>query len=443
MAGIGLVLFYVAGILLPVILAVVLGTSAESFIESLALHLALMGFVLLGFQFVLAARVKWMERPFGLDIVIRFHQHMAVLAGLLLLAHPLLLAAGDHGWTLIVGLDVAWPIWLGRAALLLLILSIFVSKFQSSLGLSFESWRLGHDLISPTILTAAFLHSWVVGDDLEHPALRALWIAIFATAVLLLLYHRVIRPRRLARKAYRVTSVHPEAEDVWTLSFQPPEGEQIPPYHPGQFHFVTLIRGRGFPAEEHHWTISSSPTQKGQLSSTIKALGDFTATVGKTRIGDRAAVHGAFGRFSHTLHPEERDLVFLAGGIGITPLMSIIRYLRDTEDARTVLLIYGNVTEDSIVFRDELAGIEAGDHPRLRVVHVLSDPSPAWRGETGFLTREKIEHYCESAGSGGCVAEQSFYVCGPPPMLRTVIQALKEMGVKDRRIRQEIFSLLD
>lgn len=444
MAGLGLILLYVGGILLPIVLAVVFGSPAEGFGETLALHVGLMGFMLLALQFVLAARLKWMEWPFGLDIVLRFHQHMAGLALLLLLAHPVLLAAsGHHGWSLLVSLEVPWPIWLGRAVLLLLLLSVFASKYQSSLGLSFESWRQGHDLVSPAILAGAFLHSWIVGDDLQLTGLRILWIATLATAGLLLIYHRIIRPRRLAKKPYRVTGVRSEAEDVWTLTFQPPEGERMAPYLPGQFHFVTLMRGRGFPTEEHHWTIASSPSQAGEIRSTIKALGDFTATIGETRVGDRAAVHGAFGRFSHALHPEDRDLVFVAGGIGITPLMSMLRHLRDTRDDRSVLLVYGNVNEDSIVFRDELAEIEAGPHPRLRVIHVLSDPSPRWQGETGFLTREKIEHYCASARSGGCLDGKTFYVCGPPPMLKTVKVALKHMGVPDGRIRQEIFSLLD
>ena len=190
--------------------------------------------------------------------------------------------------------------------------------------------------------------------------------------------------------------------------------------------------------EEHHWTISSSPAQKSYISSTIKAVGDFTATIGRTRIGDTAAVHGPFGRYSYVLHPEERDLVFLAGGIGITPLMAMLRHMRDVGDTRSVTLLYANKKEAGIVFRDELQQIAAGKNPNLSLIHVLSRPHENWTGETGHLDRDKIEKYC-----GPNLDEKTFYVCGPVKMAEGVMGILRKMGVPEWRIRREIFSFLD
>lgn len=219
-----------------------------------------------------------------------------------------------------------------------------------------------------------------------------------------------------------------------TVKLAPPQGGPVYDYLPGQFQFITFFRDRGLPVEEHHWTISSSPTQKGYVTSTIKSLGDFTATIKDTRPGDTAAVHAPFGRFSYALHPEEKDLVFTAGGIGITPLMSMLRHMRDTRDTRSVLLLYGNPDADRIVFRDELEHIGAGEHPRLRVVHVLSDPGENWTDERGAIDGEKIEKYCGRDLSG-----KVFYVCGPPPLIEGVVSALQERGVSHRRIRVEFF----
>ena len=149
-------------------------------------------------------------------------------------------------------------------------------------------------------------------------------------------------------------------------------------------------------------------------------------------------VHGSFGRFSHVLHPHERDLVFLAGGIGITPLMSMLRYMRDTDDDRSVALLYGNRTEKDIVFRRELEEMAAGKRPDLTVVHVLSGAGTDWTGETGHVDRERIEKYC-----GADLSKKIFYVCGPQKMAEGLIKTLLEMGVSKAQIRQEIFSFLN
>ncbi len=432
------IVLYTFFVLLPVILVTFMGSESEGFITELGKNCALMAFLILIFQFVMAARIKWIERAFGFDILIRYHKYMAVFAGCLLLAHPLLLAAGGGGWRLLIGLNVPWYIWFGKAALLVLLINICLSSYQKAFNLKFERWRTGHDILGPLILGLAFTHSWIAGHDLNLASMRTLWIAGLILAALLFLYHVIIRPKLLRRRSYRVIDVQPEADNVWTVKMSPPEGGCIYPYLPGQFHFVTFYRNRNLPVEEHHWTISSSPTEKDYVSSTIKALGDFTSTMGETKAGDRAAVHGAFGRFSYVLHPEERDLVFLAGGIGITPLMSMLRYMRDTEDDRSVLLVYANKKENQIVFRKELSEIEAGQHPRLNVVHVLSRPDDDWQGETGHVDREKIEKLC-----GKDPGKKIFYVCGPPPMLKAIIAALGELHIPDRRIRVEIFSFLD
>ncbi|MBI4772687.1 MAG: ferric reductase-like transmembrane domain-containing protein [Deltaproteobacteria bacterium] len=429
---------YTGLVSLPVVLAALLDVEPKRFASELGKHCALMAFVILILQFVMAARIQWIERAFGFDILIRFHKRMAVFAGFLLLAHPLLLAAGGGGWRLLVGLDLPWVIWLGKATLLILLLNICLSSFQRSFGVKFEKWRLGHDIGGPLIIAMAFTQSWVVGHDLRPAGMKALWVVALVSAICLFVYHVLVRPRRLKRQAYRVIDVQPETEDVWTVRMSPPEGRPIYRYLPGQFHFVTFYRNRNLPVEEHHWTISSSPTEEDYVSSTIKASGDFTSTMGRTKVGDRAAVHGAFGRFSYVLHPEENDLVFVAGGIGITPLMSMLRHMRDTQDTRSVLLVYANREKSRIVFRKELSEIEAGGHPRLKVVHVLSRPNEGWQGETGHVDGEKIERLC-----GEDLGEKTFYVCGPPPMLKAVVAALKNMHVRDKRIRVEIFSFLE
>lgn len=436
--GLFRIVLYIILILAPLAIVTASGELTEGFFYELGKNTSLAGFMIVMMQVLMGARIKWIERSFGLDILLRFHKYMAIFAAVLLILHPILLSIGRGSVDLFLALDQPWYIWLGKIALLILLITVGVSWYQRKLNLKFEKWRMMHDILGPAILVFIFIHSFVAGADLQRTPMRIFWIIVLIVAVGTFIAHRIIRPIQLRRRSWQVVDVHEESPGVHTVKLAPPEGGQVYDYYPGQFQFITFFRDRGLPVEEHHWTISSSPTQKGYVTSTIKALGDFTATIKDTRPGDTAAVHAPFGRYSYTLHPEEKDLVFTAGGIGITPLMSMLRHMRDTGDTRSVLLLYGNPDADHIVFRDELGQIEAGENPRLKVVHVLSNPGDDWNGERGIIDREKIERHCGRDLSG-----KTFYVCGPPPLIKGVISALQEMGVSHHQIRVEIFSFLD
>lgn len=411
--------------------------SDHALLSEIAKNFALLGFVVLILQPVLAGRFKWIERPFGLDILFRYHKYMGVFVACLLLLHPLLLVAAGGGLRLLFSLDVPWYIWVGKATLFLLLVNIGLSLYQSKLHLKFEKWRLTHDGLGVLIIVLAFTHSWFAGHDLEILPIKLLWVIALGAAVVTFVYHRIIRPLRLRRHSYSVADVQAETKNVWTVKLSPPEGEKKYDFLPGQFHFLTFHRDRNLPEEEHHWTISSSPTQKGYISSTIKELGDFTSTIGQTRPGDTATVHGPFGRFSYLLHPEEKDLVFISGGIGITPLMSMLRHMRDTQSTLPVLLLYASKNEEEVVFRKELNEIEAGGFPRLKLVLILSKPEKDWTGEKGYIDRKKIERYTERRIEG-----KGFYICGPPGLVDLTLRILGEFGVPDERIHLEIFSFL-
>jgi predicted ferric reductase len=441
MQGLLRVGLYVLIVIFPLIVALFYGGADQNFLANLSRGFALVGITILALQSVIAGRYKWITRAFGFDITIRYHRDISVFACFLLLLHPLLLASGPAGWSLL--LNLSWVILMGKIALALLLANVLVSLFQSRLKLKFERWRFAHDLLGPAILVFAFAHSWFVGADLTALPVQILWVVLLTVTVTAFAHHRLIRPRLLARAPYRVTAVEQEAETVWTIKLAPPPKTRVFDFLPGQFHFVTFLRGRDLPTEEHHWTIASSPTEKDHLSTTIKELGDFTATIKETRPDDRAVVHGPFGRFSYLLHPEEKRFVFVAGGIGITPLMSMLRHMRDQKEKRPVTLIYGNPDRKSIVFYGELAEIERDNNLSLKVVHVLQNPPPEWSGESGFIDQETIAKHLERQELEGVVSDTGYYVVGPPPMLENVCGYLRALGITDNRIHMEIFSFLD
>ena len=401
--------------------------SDEPVLTELGLGAALLGFSLLALQPVLAGRFHWLDRPFGLDIVMRFHKAMAILAGALLLAHPILLSLGAGNWRLLA-FDTPWQVWLGKAALILLVLGVGYALAVRVWRLEYQTWRRIHKgMVAVVIL--GFLHSILLGHDLQEPVLLTYWSAFFGVAAAVFVWRNAVVPI-WGRRRFRVADVRSASHDTYTLRLEPTDGKAIPARNPGQFMFLKLIRP-GRPSEEHPFTISASPTEPDHLVATIKESGDFTNTIGQTQPGDEARVEHPFGRFSYA-HYEPESFVFIAGGVGITPIRSMLRCLADSGDTRPVVLIYGNKTEGDILFRDEL-----GDLPEnVSVVHVLSDPDESWDGPRGYVTKDIIEQH-----AGEWLSKADIYLCGPPPMMDKVQQALRELSVDASRMHYERFSL--
>ena len=136
-----LLLSYVVLACLPVVLALLARPGSDApLLEELGLGAGLLGFSLLTLQTVLAGRFHWLDRPFGLDVVMRFHKAMAILAGVLLLAHPLLLSLGKGNWNLLA-FDTPWRVWLGKIALLLLVLGVAYALLVRIWRLEYQMWR--------------------------------------------------------------------------------------------------------------------------------------------------------------------------------------------------------------------------------------------------------------------------------------------------------------
>jgi predicted ferric reductase len=365
----------------------------------------------------------------------RVHRAMALVAFALLCVHPLLVAAGN-GWGLLTRWRAAWYLWAGRLGLLLLLLHVCWSLLRFTLPFAYEVWRRWHNMAAFTVLGLGFVHSLAIGDDLKSAAGRIVWTGLLAIAVGAWLYSRLLRPllMRLGWGAhlFRIVAVKAEAPRVWTLALEP-VGKRFT-YAPGQFQFIRIC-SRSIGRTEHPFTIASSPARQAGISLTIKESGDFTRDIGLVQPGDYATAHGPFGRFSHTFHRDEQDLVFVAAGVGITPHISMLRYMSDLREPRRVLLVYASRTATDILFQDELRAIAAGELPALKVVHVLSDPPASWSGQVGRLDADRLIQL-----SGGA-AGKAFYLCCPPAMTRALIRGLRRHKVSAARIHTDYFSI--
>jgi len=383
---------------------------------------ALTGFILLVFQFVLSSRIKWVEKGIGLDALLVMHKLCGGLILALATVHPLLILLSERlqgyaapmGFLKILGLLALLLVWVTAGAALL----------YGKISLAYETWK-GIHRVGYVILPLAFLHSLFIGSTLQRGPLRGFWM-ILALIYVAVLTGKIRKQYVLRRHAVAVSDVRKETEDIWTLHF---EGDH-PRYDPGQFLFLGLVR-KGRVSAPHPFTIASSPMRK-RFSICAKAVGDFTSSLEETRPSDPAYVDMPYGVFSFLNH-DARRLVFIAGGIGITPFLSMLRYMQDRGDWKEVILLWANKREKDMAFRAELDRMAAG-MPSFKVVYVLSRQED-WPGEKGHIDREKLEKYVENFTEG------HFFLCGPPPMMADVKNTLCGLGVRKRRIHAERFAL--
>lgn len=418
-------------ILMPLLIAVLnTPTTDHPFVQELAKIFGLLGYSIIALQFVLSARIHWIEKPFGLDTIFKFHRQMGMFAALLLLSHPILYASADN-WDILLALDHPWGISFGKIALLALAALVVVTVFRKTLSLDFERWRGIHNGLAISVLLVGVLHSLSSGGDFNNWPMLVVWALLTGTAITCYVNHKWLRPMTLHLQPYRVINVKKETESVWSLEFAPEPNTTKIVNLAGQFCFLTLHRDG--PVEEHPFTIASAPNEAGHVITIIKTSGDYTKTIAQTKIGDIASISGPYGRFSYLLHPEENNIVFIAGGVGITPILSMLRQMRSDQADVNVQLLYANKTENDIIAQTELELIADGDFPKLNIIHVLSHSGESWTGEKGRINKNLLTQ------SG--VDEKAYYICGPPGMSATVISTLLSLGVSQDKIHNEQFNL--
>ena len=398
-----------------------------------SMALGFIAMAILGLQLVVTARFPQVEAPFGLDVILQYHRQMSFVALAFVLVHPAMLMAQDPALLRLLNPRTATTAaqW-GLAAVALLLTLMATSIWRRQLRLSYESWRVTHGLLAIGVVATAFIHVERVGYYVSGPIHRAGWFAVAAGLIGVLAYVRIIKPWRMRGQPYVVESVEPVGPDAWTVSLRP-EGHRGLRFLPGQFAWVKLDAGP-FAVREHPFSFSSSAATPGALDFTIKALGDFTSSVGQLEPGSRAYVDGPYGAFSYT-RSEAAGFVFIAGGIGITPILSMLRTLADVDDPRPMTLLYANRSETDVLFDVELD--ELARRLELRVVRVLEDPPPDWPGDAGVVTAELLDAHLPDRPQ-----RYSYFLCGPVRMMEAAEQHLRSRKVPAGRVNLERFDLI-
>ena len=414
-------------------------------LTSIAVLCAFAGTAAFALNLVLGARLRPVEALFGgLDRMYRTHRVLGQTAFVLLLGHVIFILAGR--WTLsagtaleLLGPGAGWTVFAGVLAFGTMTVAVLATLFA----------RLGHEVFvyvqrtfGFVFLVAAYHVFTTQGAADESAALNAYMAALATVGVAAFVYRSLLGSVLVRRRRYRVTAVN-RLDDSVTEIVMEPLARPLD-YVPGQFVFVNFrslalseqfhpfdvsvrrqvfsIRAGEVANQFHPFSITSAPHEP-TLRITVKAVGDYTRALRALGSGAEAVVEGPYGSFSHRGVPG-RQQVWLAGGIGVTPFLSMARSLRYANEP-AVDFYYCVEHAEEAHFLDELRAVAA----RRKDFRVFLVP----RDEDGFLTAERLER------ESGDLAAKEFLICGPPAMIDSLRSQLWARGVAGERIHAEEF----
>jgi ferredoxin-NADP reductase/DMSO/TMAO reductase YedYZ heme-binding membrane subunit len=302
-----------------------------------------------------------------------------------------------------------------------------------------KRWHALHRLAYVAAICGVIHYYMQVKADVRQPL-------AFAGALSILLGYRAVTARKIAslaqppapgRKIWsgplRLARIIRQTPDVQTFRFAPADGGPMPFQHqPGQYLVISpVINGKKV---NRPYTISSSPTQPDYCEITVKReeMGFVSRHLHDTlREGDTINISAPTGRFIFD-GTQAKSVVLIAGGVGITPLMAIARYLTDKGWQGEIFFAYSTRTQNDIIYRKELDDLKAR-FPNLHVHVTLSRADMDWTGHKGRVTAEFLTK---------CIPElprRLVYICGPDAMMAMTVQVLKELGVPAEQIKLEEF----
>jgi ferredoxin-NADP reductase len=238
-------------------------------------------------------------------------------------------------------------------------------------------------------------------------------------------YIRLLHPPKLKLRVADIIQETPTTKTLRLVS----ESGYLPPFLAGQY--IALFLEIGPVRTSRPYSISSPPTQVGHYDITVRRLEQGLVSgylVDKVQPGDLLESSGPCGYFYYNPLFHEPTSVFLAGGCGITPFMSMIREIVERGLPRTVHLFHGSRTFDELIFREELEQL-SGRFENIHYVPVIENPPEGYQGRVGLLSAELLAESLRE------LADKTFYICGP--VYGFCEEQLKKLGVPRRRVRSE------
>jgi len=406
--------------------------------------LGIVGFVLYAINMLLAVRKRWLEHLFGgLNRVYIAHHITGGIALAFLVFHPLFLAIRYIEVGSLVSLQAAAKQLLPKGAdmagsfpaiqenltldagiiafwgmVVLLIMTFFVR-------LPYRIWLFTHRFLGVAFLFAG-LHVLFISSDVKRSPFLFTYMAVWIVIGLAAFVYRTLLGNILVRRApYKVDKVAVVAGN--TIAVEMSAIEKPIDFVPGQFVFARFLwsGADGISKEAHPFSIASAPGEK-TLRLYMKALGDYTTSLKHLQVGTIAEIEGAFGKFSYT-HYGDVPQVWVGGGIGVTPFLSMARSLK--ADSPQIDMFYSVVKKEELVDQQALDTFLPNHYSQFKYHTYISEE------QKGFLTGKYIEDKI------GSLQGREIFICGPPPMMKSMRAQLRKMGIPNHKIHTEEFSM--
>lgn len=399
----------------------------EEFLKYLAQITGILAITFMTMNFVLASRADFLEKIFGgYDKVYRYHLLMGRVAYSFVFLHPAFLSLK----ALMINLHIDsvirhfFPVSyntieynIGVFAFWLLTLLITLTV---AVKLPYHIWKQTHRLMI-FVLIASTSHG--ILNTYNNSYIVWPWIALTGLVGVGAWLYREVYYEHFSHKLffYKVAELTQKG-DITEIIMQPTEDKKLN-YNPGQFALYSFRNNPNIPIEFHPFSLSSSPTDDFIRIST-KNLGDYTEKLKSAQVGDLVKVLGPHGGFSNINDSQKQ--IWIAGGIGVTPFLSMLRYYKSKGLNTDIVFFYGCKNESESVYLQEIEELVKGSVNIKLIVH--------YSDKQGFVNAEYFKKNFEDLN------ERNIYLCGPPVMMKALRKGFKEIGYPKENLVFEDFS---
>ncbi len=373
----------------------------------------------------LMSRWPLLEHSLGSDVLVRWH----ALGGRIVLTLVLV-----HAWAAVVSWarmrdeSVAAALWsalhlpglLSATIGTALLVAVGVASARAARRrLRYEVWH-GIHLMVYVAVSLSFVHQLAGPDVAGHRVVQLLWALMYTHVFGLVVRHRVVAPLRAAtRHRLRVRALVDEAPGVVSLVLEGRHLDELRAESGQFFRWRFLTPDTWLTA--HPFSLSAPPTPT-RLRLTVKALGDGSSLLHHVEVGTWVVAEGPYGSMT-AARRSRRDVLLIAGGVGITPMRALFETM-PLERGQDLLLLYRARSPEELVFRAELDALAA--HRGARVMYLLGE-------DRSCLTSAGLQNRVLGLTS------RDVYLCGPPPMASAVRSALEQAGLPAAQLHEERF----
>ena len=384
----------------------------------------LCGMAMFSLVMILSARIKFFEKFFkGINEIYTAHHFFGGLAFCLLLFHPLLLT---YDYFLMSPRDAAmfllpstyWPQTFGLIGLLIMIITLVITFYTQ---IKYQIWKFTHKFLGLAFVFA-FLHTFLIGSDVATNLPLKIYLFVLGTLGLVAYCYRTLFASFFVKTfEYIVKDIKENQDKIWEITFAP-KNKEIK-FYSGQFTFVKFL-SNGLTKELHPFSFSSAAGNP--LKIAVKELGDYTNRISSVKVGDLAFFEGPYGSFSFRNY-SNKNQIWIAGGVGITPFLSMLRDLSQKDSDYKIDLYYSVREESGLAFKNEIENIALANK-NLRVKFWVSK-------NEGFLNAEAIKNQTENS------LNRDIFICGPGIMMSALKGQFLAQGMKKNQIHTEEFQL--